>query len=232
LILSSLENQNFLSLNLDQFFHAGHGDVTAFLDFSESNLSWQRERELRKAKHEGDTARFESEDAHLEGQYRQHLIEGVEYWFDVSLSQRIRYAGLVAFVTSLEWSSKGLAKYFTKKRPKTPRSENRHVHFLAHLNELASSGFEIQIEELRNLVRVRDCVVHSAGFLEGEKRYDHDIRGAVKSLKGFSIWKENYLGTSIHIEKGALEVYAGKAKDWIPKLVERCVKIGLIRSDT
>jgi hypothetical protein len=24
LILSSLENQNFLSLNLDQFFHAGH----------------------------------------------------------------------------------------------------------------------------------------------------------------------------------------------------------------
>jgi len=27
LILSSLENQNFLSLNLDQFFHAGQDDL-------------------------------------------------------------------------------------------------------------------------------------------------------------------------------------------------------------
>lgn len=175
---------------LDQTFYAWDtstllSDVTAYLEFSESNLSWQRQQELKRAKQEGDTAKFEPEDEHLEAQYRQQLIEGVEYWFDVSLSQRIRYAGLVAFVTSLEWSSKGFAKYFTKKQPKTPNKQNRHVHFLANLNELSSSGFDTHIEELKKLVQVRDCVVHSAGFLEGEK-HDRDIREAVKTLKGRS----------------------------------------------
>jgi len=218
---------------LDQTFYAWDtstmlSDVIAFLEFSESNLSWQRRREMRKAKHEGDTAKFEPEDEHLEGQYRQHLIDNVEYWFDVSLSQRVRYAGLVAFVTSLEWSSKGFVKYFTRKVPKTPNKENRHIHFLEHLNELSSCGFDTHIEGLKKLVRVRDCIVHSAGFLEGQK-YDRDIREAVKALKGFSVWEENYLGTSLHIEKGAIEKYAASANEWVPKLVERCVKGGLIK---
>jgi hypothetical protein len=202
--------------------------VIGFLEFSESNLSWQRRREMKKAEHEADTARFEPGDEHLEGQYRQHLIDNVAYGFDVSLSQRVRYAGLVAFVTSLEWSSKGFAKYFAQKLPKTPRKENRHVHFLAHVNEVSSSSFTARIEELRNLVRIRDCIVHSAGFLEGHN-YDRDVREAVKALKGFSIWSDNYLGTSVHIEKGAIEKYAASASDWVPKLVERCVKAGFIR---
>src|SRR5712691_1183928 len=99
--------------------------VIDFLEFSECDLSWQRRREMRKAKREGDAAEFEPDDQHLAAQYRHQLIEGVEYWFDVSLSQRVRYAGLVAFVTSLEWCSKGLAKQFTRKPPKVPNKENR-----------------------------------------------------------------------------------------------------------
>ena len=218
---------------LDQTFYGWDtttmlSGVIDFLEFSESNLSWQRRREMRKAKHEGDTAKFEPEDEYLEGSYLQHLIENVEYWFDVSLSQRVRYAGLVALVTSLEWCSKGLTKQFTRKPPKTPNKENRHINFLAHLDQLSSSGFGAHIDHLKKLVLVRDCVVHSAGFLEGQK-YDKDIREAVKSLKGFSIWNENYLGTSVHIEKGAIEKYATTAKEWVPKLVERCVKGGLIK---
>ena len=109
------------------------------------------------------------------------------------------------------------------------RVRNRHIHFLGLLNALSSSGFDTEIEDLKRLVRVRDCVVHSAGFLEGEA-HDRDIREAIKALKGFTIWKENLLGTSIHIEKGAIERYAEMAKDWIPKLVERSVKAGLIRT--
>jgi hypothetical protein len=219
-----LLDQTFYSLDTTTMLSG----VIDFLEFSEGNLSWQRRREMRKAKHEGDTIKFDLENQHLEAQYRHHLIENVEYWFDVSLSQRIRYAGLVAFVTTLEWCSKGLAKQFTLKPPKVPNKENRHVHFLAHIDELSSSGFRVHIDNVRKLVRVRDCIVHSAGFLEGHK-FDKDIRDAARALKGFSIWDENLLGKSVRIEQGAVERYASNANEWVPKLVERCVKAGLVK---
>ena len=68
---------------LDQTFYAWDtstmlSDVIAFLEFSESNLSWQHQREVRRAKQEGDTAKFDLEDEHLAAQYRAGLPgEGV-----------------------------------------------------------------------------------------------------------------------------------------------------------
>src|SRR5712692_5877580 len=153
---------------LDQTYYSWNTSVMLsgvidFLEFSESNLSWQRRREIRKAQQEGDAVDFAPEDQHLAESYRQHLVEGAEYRFDVSLSQRVRYAGLVAFVTTLEWCAKALKHRMARAVTKTPKGENEHVHFFSFLNQLSSAGFGHHIEDLGHLVQVRNCVVHAGG---------------------------------------------------------------------
>jgi hypothetical protein len=203
--------------------------VVDFLEFSESNLSWQREREIKKARDEGAKVEFEPPDEHLADQYRSQLIESAEYRFDVSLSQSIRYSGLVAFVTSVELCAKVFEKTLSVALPEVSKGENENVRLILALNEKSSSGFEDDIADLRKLVYVRNCIVHAAGFVE---RYDfeNEVRNTVTLLKGFSIWQEDFLGASIRIQQGAVEHYAKRATEWLPKLHEQCATMGILRT--
>lgn len=203
--------------------------VVDFLEFSEGNLSWQREREIQKARVEGENVQFAPPDEHLADQYRSQLIKAAEYRFDVSLSQSIRYGGLVAFVTTVELCAKTFASVLKVTFPKAPEGENEHVHLLANLDCTSSSGFDAEIEDIRKLVRVRNCIVHAAGLVERHK-FEKEIRETVKSLKGFSIWTEDFLGPSIRIERGAVESYAKRATEWVPKLHERCAMKGIFKA--
>lgn len=74
-----------------------------FLAFSESNLVWQRRRELQRARERANALEFEPEDGHLLPQAREQIIESAELRFDIGLSQSVRYAGLISFVTAVEW---------------------------------------------------------------------------------------------------------------------------------
>jgi len=204
------------------------GGVIDFLEFSEGNLAWQRQREIRKAQQEGALVEFEPPDEHLAPSYRVHLIESAEYRFDIGLSQNIRYAGLVTFVTALELCAKAFSKRLTQSIEDAPTGENEHVYLFSCLNRLSSSGFDNYIDDLRRLVFARNCIVHAAGFIERYK-FEKDIREAVQSLKGFTIWNEDYLGTSIRIEEGAVERYAKAAKEWVPKLDERCTTAEILK---
>lgn len=69
------------------------GDVEDFIEFSESNIGWQKHRELRRAEQECNNAEFD--DPHQEAQYRDQTLQGVEFRFEVSLTQRVRYAALL-----------------------------------------------------------------------------------------------------------------------------------------
>jgi hypothetical protein len=202
--------------------------VVDFLEFSEGNLSWQRQREVQKAREEGATVEFDPPDEHLTGQYRFQLIEAAEHRFDVSLSQSIRYGGLVAFITVVEMCAKTFAQRLTKSIPKVPDGENEHIHLLVYLNQESSSGCDGDISDLKNLVYVRNCIVHAAGLVERHK-FGREIREIVRALNGFAIWDEDFLGTSIRVEKGAVENYAKRATEWVPKLHERCVTIGILK---
>lgn len=203
------------------------GEVLSFLKFAEQNFASEREQEMRKAAEES-AAEFPPGHEHHHS-YRQHLFDNVEYGFDVSLSQRIRYAGLVAFLTTVEWFAKAMKRRFREPVAVLKITENENLNILRYLNDQIVAGYEQRIADLQNLVFVRNCVVHAAGLIR-EYKYGAEVEEAVRLLKGFSIWDENFLGVSIKIDKGAVEVYANDATGWLPKLDEECTQRGILTS--
>lgn len=204
-------------------------DVLDFLEFSENNLSWQRRREIRKVEREAEQVEFEEKDKYLEPQYRAQLIEGAEYRFDVSLSQRIRYAGLVAFVTTIQWCALTLRKRMVLPLPECPKSTNKEMHILATLNVMGSCGFDRGISDISDLIHVRNCIVHAAGLVNS---YEHasTLPASITRLSGIKICNTNFLGPSIEIAQGAVEAYVGAANEWLPKLDEVCTARGILKS--
>lgn len=203
--------------------------VIDFLEFAEGNLAWQRRRAVRKAQEEGSSVEFDTPDKQLAAQYREHLVEAAEYLWDVVLSQRIRYAGLVAFISTVESCAKAFCKRLLQDLPPRPNGENKSVHLLEFLNDVSSSRFEGQICDLRRLMHVRNCVVHAGGFLERYK-WEDEVRKSATALRGFSIWEENFLGTSIHIEEGPLEQHAKAAAEWLPLLDKKATVAGILKA--
>lgn len=202
--------------------------VVDYLEFSEKNLSWQRRREMKYAKEEGDKAIFEEKDAHLAPSYRSQLIEAVEYRFDVTLSQTVRYGGLTAFITTIELCAETFYKNLNKNYPKAPKGENKNVYLLTKLIADCGANYNNEIEDIKNLVYVRHCVAHAAGLLDRYKFKDQII-DIIETLDGFSVWNDNYLGSSVHIDIGSVEKYAEHATLWVPDLYEQCVNNNLVK---
>src|SRR5690606_10523111 len=161
--------------------------VVDCLELSEENLSWQRRREIKLAKEEGDNAIFEDEHAHLANSYRSQLIESAEYRFDVTLSQSVRYGGLTAFITTIELCSETFEKSLISKYSKVPDGENKYVYLLLRLNAGSKSKYQNDIDNIRKLVYVRNCIVHAAGLLD-RYQFKEPLKETIESLNGFSIW--------------------------------------------
>lgn len=79
------------------------GSVIDFLKWCEGNFLWQRRREIQRAQTERANLEFDPPDEYETAWYRNHLIKEAENRFDVRIAQSVRYAGLVAFVTAVEW---------------------------------------------------------------------------------------------------------------------------------
>ena len=197
--------------------------VIDFLTLSEANLIQLRSCAIRDAEIKGEDFKFESENEYFAGQYQTQLVDAAEYRFDVSLSQRVRYAGLVAFITSIEWCAKALEARLVSPISRKRGAENGHVHFFTELCQRCSFDTDDKIADLKNLVILRNCIVHTAGFVK-EFKYADDIPAAVNALKGFGIWDENKLGLTIRIDVGAVESYAKAACNWVPALEKCCVE--------
>lgn len=101
------------------------GDVEDFIEFSERNIGWQKQRELRRAEQECNNTEFD--DPHLEALHRDQTLQGVEFRFEVSLTQRVRYAGLTALITTIEWVLLALKQRATFTFPKTPNKMNEAI---------------------------------------------------------------------------------------------------------
>ena len=202
------------------------GDVEDFLDFSEANIDWQRRRELRRV--EAESATFNSGDPHTDAQYRDHQLEGVDYRFNVSLSQRVRYSGLTSLITSLEWSLLVLQNLALFDIPKKPDKTNEAVHLVSVFAREAKHDLHAEVELLTLLVQVRNCVVHAAGRI-GSYQYSDELRVRLAGFQGIKISTANFLGEGIEIEQGFLQGVLERAKIWLPALEKALYVQGSLR---
>jgi len=220
--LDAILNQTFFGLDILTML----GDVEYFIEFSESNIEWQKQCELKRTEHECDEEEFD--DPNTEGQYRHQMLEGTEYRFEVSLKQRVRYAGLTALITTIEWCLLALKKQAAFDFPKKPDKTNEAVHILRVFNERAGLVLADKIDFLERLVHVRNCIVHAAG-LPGSFKFEAQIRQSVPALHGITLSKANFLGESIALEAGFLERVIEDARAWLPNLEKAISQQGLLR---
>lgn len=197
-------------------------DVDSFLELSEENIERQKAHELQLAVN----TEILEDDERLQHQYQAHLIDCANYHFDVSLTQRVRYAGLTALITTVDWCALGFQKRLTFETPKKPKKSNLTVHLLGVLNEKARLPYAAEIEDLAGLVQVRNCVVHAAGLIDSYEYKDSLIQ-TIATLQGVALSSENFLGQSVAIDRNALPSRIEAMKSWLPDLDEQCTKRGL-----
>ena len=230
--MAGFDHEEFLNRPYYAYFDFGAmlGDVLDFLEFSEGNLEWQYRVEKQSIERQAASGGFLSDkDSDLEDDYRNHLLENAEHRFTVSLPMRLRYASLVAFITTVEWQARhlevrsGLKK--SKEQEKKKR-ENEFVRILQKISDMADANGDRQLDDLENLVFARNLVVHAAG-LPRDYRYS-DIGGHVLKLQGFTIGNWHFLGETLRIERGALVPYIEEMQGWIPTLMKQLDEKGLL----
>lgn len=201
------------------------GDVEDFIEFSESNIGWQKNRELRRAEQEFDDAKFD--DPREEAQYQDQTLEGVEFRFEVSLKQRVRYAALTTLITTIEWVLLALKKRTSFTFPDKPAGMSEAVHILSLFNEKAALGLEQKIMFLETLIYIRNCIIHSAGLL-ASYRHETELRQRLVTLTGVKISDLNFLGDGIEIETGFLEGVIKDVRFWLPNVEKMALERRLL----
>lgn len=192
------EIENFLGAPIDALdFLFMIGDVRDFLEFSESNIDWQHHRELQAIAHRKDS------DA-LPPEYQYQLEQSADHRFKVSLPLRIRYAALLAFTTSVEW-----AVGYLNRASLSPVSDDRNgtnltVKILRQFTSRAAVKSDRVIENYEALVKIRNCITHSAGVVD-TYRFKDVLPEAVSQISGITIGNWHFFGDQICIERGALE---------------------------
>lgn len=214
-------NQTFFGLDIQAML----GDVEDFVEFSESNIAWQKHRELRRAEHECDMGEFDNPS--IEAQHRDQTLEGVEYRFEV-LKQRVRYAALTSLITTVDWCLISLKKRASFDFPEKPGSRNESVHVLSTFNDKMTLGLEAKIQFFESLVQARNCIIHAAGLLNSY-RYESQLRKSLGTLHGMKASSINFLGESIVIEPGFLESTIEDFRLWLPSLEKKAIQQGLLR---
>jgi hypothetical protein len=200
------------------------GDVQDYLDFSETNIEWQYRTELQSIRRRAETEDFPPG-------YQEHLEANAEHRFKVSLPLRIRYGAVMALATAVEWSVTYLAQRAVEPIGKKPNGKNETVYALEVLNERAGLKRNEAIKDFEALVRVRNCIAHSAGL---ERDYEHrnQLPGAIQRLKGFSLASWHFLGSHVVIEKGALDTYVREMKRLVVGLHKAAQEQGHLKIDT
>ncbi len=200
------------------------GDVQDYLDFSENNIEWRYRTELQSIRRRNETEDFPPG-------YLEHLETNAEHRFKVSLPLRIRYGAILALTTAVEWSVTYLVQRAVEPIGKTPDEKNETVYALEILNERTGLKRNETIKDFEALVRVRNCIAHSAGFERGYK-HRNQLPRAIQRLKGFSLANWHFFGSHVAIEKGALDTYIGEMKHLIVDLHKVAHEQGHIKTDT
>ena len=185
------------------------GDVIDYLDFSETHIEWQLRLKLQEIRRRDKVEDFPPG-------YRQHLVENAEFRFGASLPLRVRYSALISLVTSVEWSIGHLVKHLDVSVPKT-KNENETIRSMKSLQDLTDLQRNEDIRTFEDLVRVRNCIAHSAGLIEDDK-YPEQVAESVQRLDGFSLENWHFIGPHVCIGRGSLNPYAEMLKQLVVEL--------------
>lgn len=195
-------------------------DIECFIGFSETWIRSQKPMALLHAEHEvneGDASDFFD------------AVEGVEYRFDVMLTQRVRYAALTALITTLDWVVLQLSNQVSFEFPRRPEKTNEAIHTLAVLASKASLDLSREIQLFEKLVRIRNSVVHAGGLLTSYK-HKVQIQEYLDELPGLKHSNINMLDeSSVMIEPNFLEGLISEMRLWLPSLVKALAQQGLMR---
>lgn len=171
-------------------------DVNDFLEFSEQNIDWQHRRELQSI-----TLRTDLKD---DPDYCDSLEQSADHRFKVSLPLRVRYSALLSFVTSVEWSVTYLSQSAVTSIPAKKNGVNRTIEILRELSQRVALNSTEIIADYEALVKLRNCITHNGGILDGSK-YKDDLPEAAARIKGITIERWHFFGDQICIARGALE---------------------------
>lgn len=203
--MSSKELQDLISTYIHAIdFQFLVDDVIDFIQQSEQSAELQYQKELE----------IESKAAYPNAPpgYRQHVLEGLEFRFRVSLCTRLRYAAIVAIATSVEWAVKVLNGIALEPVTTKKNGTNRTVQLLCALSERSGVAIEDAISTFNDLVQVRNCIAHDSGLVESSK-YEANLRAAIQRLgPGFSLSSFNMMGEQVWVERGAIESLIPKLK--------------------
>jgi hypothetical protein len=205
--MSKLDTDRFLDMTIDALdFQFMVGDVKDFLAFSEENIAWQYRRERQALALRSDL----KDDA----EYRDHLEQGAQHRFEVSLPLRVRYSALISFVISVEWSILYLNR--SLKSPIVTRRDgtNGTVQLLRGLSARAGVAAEEIIADYEALVRLRNCVVHAGGVVASYE-YKEDLPPAVARIHGTTLENWHFFGPQVCIARGALDGPIGRTAELI-----------------
>ena len=131
------------------------GDVVSFLDFSESNIESQFHLEMQAI-----PTKVAPEDRSTG--VVEHLEDNAKFRFQVVLPLRLRYAVVIALVTSIEWSVRLLVKQYDVEVPSKPKRESRTIREIRELQAVAGMEGEEDIRITKDLIQIRNCIAHSA----------------------------------------------------------------------
>lgn len=209
---------------IDTFFLLS--DIEDFIDFSESNIGWQKRREIHRT--EIACADHNFDDPREVAQFRTQTMDGVLYRFEVSLTQRVRYAALVSLITTIEWVLLSLKGRSVLEYQKKPGGTSEAVYLLSQFGKASAVDLLDEIKVLETLVQVRNCIVHAAGLL-GSYKHGQKLRERLTAYKGIRVSDINSLGDSIEIELNHLQCVVKDVKRWLPNLEDAMRKKGHLR---
>jgi hypothetical protein len=200
------------------------GDIQQFLEFAESNIGPQKAAELKRIDDEGP----EFDDESASDSFRQHQLENANFRFDVALPMRIRYAALMSFIGTVEWSMKVMTPKFTV--PKKPHQVSETVHLVREFAARCGMSIAFEIDQLEFLTWIRNAITHNAGLLKGAQRAAQIRAGMATYAPGFKLSDWHFIGETVEIERGALDPIIEHWSEVIHELHTIAFKKKLIQS--
>jgi hypothetical protein len=164
-------------------------------------------------------------------------LEYIKFRFERNLPMTTRYAALASLTTGVAWCAEYLNTHLKLPQRKKPRAACFGLYRLQYLNEKTSLGRYTTLQNYRNLVIVRDSIVHNAGILRTTSRTKSDalLPDAVRALRGFSLRDDLFVwfGKSkfVAIERDALEPYISDIAAFLPALNKAADEAGRLNYD-